>query len=127
MDMYQLPIVILPDKNLGFHPRDSVFTPVFTPDTLGMILKNHYSHVIPPQADIYIFRNQPNCLICSLNSTKKVIRNRVDAVIQRTNGNKCRIPVKQFSESILILLFNCLAICKDLLPNRIFHIYPTFR
>ena len=60
MDMYQLPIFILSDINLGFHPRDSVLTPVFTPDTLGVILKNHYRHVIFPKANIDIFRDQPD-------------------------------------------------------------------
>ena len=56
MDMYQLPIVILPDKNLGFHPRVSVFTPVFTPDALSVILKNHYCRVILLKVDIDILR-----------------------------------------------------------------------
>ena len=82
MDVYQFPVFILPDIYLGFHSRDSIFTPVFTPDTLGVILKNHYRHVILSKADIDIFRNQPNCLICSLNGTKKIICDCVDAIIQ---------------------------------------------
>ena len=85
MDVNQFPILILPDINLGFHPRDSVLTPVFTPDALGVILKNHYCRVILLKVDIDIFRNQPNCLICSLNGAKKIIGDCINAVLQSTD------------------------------------------
>ena len=37
------------------------------------------------------------------------------------------IPVKQFSVSVLVLLFNGFPICRNCLSNLILHICPAFR